>query len=136
MVYDFVIEYRKEFENKVVDALSRMNEDFDPILFTLTFIPIIDLLSHILESYKSDLVIVQLYEKIFIGKNGPKYTMRDGGLYYKWMVYVPNNEKIKNYLLELLHSSPLGGHLSYNKTLYRVPESSIDLGLKLMFVFC
>lgn len=108
-----------------------MNEDFDPILFTLTFIPIIDLLSQILESYKGDPVIVQLYKKIFIRENGPKYTMRDGGLYYKWMVYVPNDEKIKNYLLELLHSNPLGGHLSYNKTFYRVPREFYWPGLKI-----
>lgn len=99
-----------------------MNEDSDPIPFTLTSIPTTGLLNQIMESYKSDLVTMQLYEKVLRGKKGPKYIVRNEGLYYKVRVYVPKDQKIKNHLLELLHSSPLDGHSGYDKNLYRVNQ--------------
>lgn len=46
MGYDFLIEYKKGNDNKVVDTLSRVEEDGkedSPTLFIITSIPKIDL---------------------------------------------------------------------------------------------
>jgi hypothetical protein len=63
--YDFLVEYKKGQENKVADALSRRNEEDEPVI-TLSVIsyPTLEWLIDLKESYLSDPILKDLVRRV------------------------------------------------------------------------
>ena len=51
-----------------------------------------------------------------VAKKFIDYDLRDGLLYYRGMVVVPDNLGIKQQILQQYHDSPLGGHQGRERT--------------------
>lgn len=90
------------------------NRRTDFIYLTLIFVPTLELLSRVRKLYKKDAVIQKILSEVVKGEANCKYTLRGGCLYYKDMLYVPNDQAFKNQLFHILHSSPIGGHSSFD----------------------
>ena len=63
--YDFLVEYKKEHENKVAKALSRRNEEDEPVItLSVIFYPTLEWLTDLKESYLSTHVLKDLVKRV------------------------------------------------------------------------
>ena len=125
--YSFVVEYKKGRENKATNALSRMEPILDSLdkaasLYLISFpCPLwLDLLKY---SYNSDETYQLLLSKlanpslILVG-----YSFQNGLILYKNKIFISHSSSLKSLILQHMHTSPVGGHSGYLKTLHRVKQ--------------
>jgi hypothetical protein len=116
--YDFVVVYKKGQDNEVVDALSRRNEEDEPIV-TLSVIsyPTLEWLTEVKESYLSDPVMQALVQQVEEGLLINKKFSFQQGVLYKKRLYI--GKTLKNKLLHFVHASLVARHVGYEKTMLR-----------------
>jgi hypothetical protein len=117
--YEFVVEYKKGQENKVADALSRMNEDkLQTTSLAVISYPSLEWLLEVKDSYANDPTLLSLVKKVEEGLMANiKYCVRQGILLYKKRLYIPNT--LQENVLQFVHSSSLAGHAGYDKTIHK-----------------
>jgi hypothetical protein len=116
--YDFVVEYKKGVENRVVDALSRKDGWKEEITMSLLSIPTASWVDELKQQYLEDGELQQLMERWH--KNDidtRKFSLRDGLLLYKQKILLGSSPTIKGWVLLYVHSDPAAEHSSYDKTL-------------------
>ncbi|KAL5777367.1 hypothetical protein ACOSP7_010293 [Xanthoceras sorbifolium] len=113
--YDYVIQYKKGRENQGADALSRMAE-FECSAISL---PISDWWFSLQHEVTHDPYYAQLSHSVSFADK-PKYNMRDGVWFKSGRICLnPTSPLIKTILVEN-HSTPVGGHFGYHRTLNRI----------------
>jgi hypothetical protein len=119
--YDFDIEYVKGKKNIVVDALSRR-----PATFSMTEIST-DWKSILLVEYSKNTFACEMMEGSI---QDDRYRVVDDIIYYKDMIYLVPESKLKDNILREVHDAPLAGHQGYLKTYRKVRERFSWKGLK------
>ncbi|GJX39159.1 retrotransposable element Tf2, partial [Tanacetum coccineum] len=108
--YDYEISYKKDSENMVADAFSRVSSGTELNSLVLTFITS-DLMQQIKDSWSNDSVlqglIQQLQNKSYVED---KYSWVDGILRRKDKIVVSNVVKLRNTIINYYHSDGTGGH--------------------------
>ncbi|KAF5462657.1 hypothetical protein F2P56_018645 [Juglans regia] len=131
--YDMLVEYKKGLENKAADALSRRSEGEEQrVEATLAVIalPTLEWMEEIKKGYREDPKVLELMERFQKGELPQKYSVREGLFFYKQRLVVADDAAFKQKLLQLVHSSALGGHSGYDKTLHRLRRDFYWEGMK------
>lgn len=109
--YDYIVKYKPGCENRVADALSRVDlPEFESISA-----PTVPWLSD-LRTYSASPAGQQFFSKV---SQNPHFTCVDG-IYYKGRVYIPEISELRSKFLSEIHSSPTGGHSGVKSTLSRI----------------
>lgn len=97
--------------------MSRILEDEEEEFLTLALIsiPEFKMLEKLKQSYLTNPELQALLRRVENKELGPKYSRRDGIVYYKQKLYVFNDTQLKTRLLDILHNNLIGGH---DKTLH------------------
>ena len=124
--YDCVIDYHPGKANVVADDLSRKSiqtlralnahlslSDDGTIVAKLIAKP--NLLNRVLEAQKSDKKISVIVSQNREGKENEFSVNEDGFLYYRDRVCVPNDDELKKFIFEEVHSGSFAMHLSSTK---------------------
>jgi hypothetical protein len=105
--YDFDIEYVKGKENTVADALSRK-----PATCSLMEVSA-DRKAHLLVEYSNKKFACELMDGHI---RDDKYRVVDYIIFYKDMIYLVPESKLKENILRATHDTPLAGYQGYLKT--------------------
>jgi hypothetical protein len=112
--YDYTISYKRGIENRVVDALSRQQEE-SVSLSAISYVHL-DWLDRMKEDLKQDPWIQAKISKLqhdhFMAKH---YSMQDGLLQYDGRIVVSPDSPWHIVILNELHASPAAGHSGYLK---------------------
>jgi hypothetical protein len=112
------VEYKKGKENKVADALSRVNHIFYE-MFTSAAIPV--WMTKVVKSYSEDLKCKELIQQLTVTPTAlPNFTFSEGLLHYKHKIYVGSITPLRKYIIDSLHNSELGGHSGEKATYERI----------------
>ena len=126
-----MVEYKKGIENKVADALSRRvdlatiiqsgtSSDCSSSLCLISF-PCLSWIDELKASYQSDPSMLSLLQKLQVNSIKPKFFSLHNGLkLFKGRVYLSSSCGLKPKVLQLVHDSPLGGHLGFLKSCHRL----------------
>jgi len=118
--YDFVVEYKKGVENRVVDALSKKEGWEEGLSLSLLSIPTASWVEDLKQQYTEDEGLKQLMEKWLNNDlDTCRYSLRDGLLLYKHKILLGGSPVLKSQVLQYVHSDLAAGHSGYDKTLQR-----------------
>lgn len=113
------IVYKKGSKNSVVDALSRRPHTHEALSALSMATPqwISDITpGYLMDSHASDLMAKLTIDASVV----PNFTLQEGLLRFKNRIWVGNNSSLQKQIIQVLHSSPLGGHSGISATLKRV----------------
>ena len=106
--YNYKVEYKKGKENKVADALSRVQHTTIVQAISLV-VPV--WIEQVINTYQDDRACLDLITKLSVDANAvPNFTLQNGILRYKGRVLVGTSGSLKSLLLDTFHKSALGGH--------------------------
>jgi transposase InsO family protein len=107
--YDVYVDYIPGKHNVVADALSRRSDYLVSMVLDN---------QELLERIKSGYGLCEESKKIIarLDRRSKEYCRREGLIYYKDRIYVPQVEAVRLELLEEFHDSSIGGHLGQDKT--------------------
>ena len=105
--YDFEIEYVKGKNNVVADALSRR-----PATLSLLEISV-DWKAHLLVEYSKNRFACEILDGQV---QDDRYRVIDDVIYYKDIIYLVPESKLKEKIMQASHNLPLAGHPGYLKT--------------------
>lgn len=126
--YSYKVQYRKERENKVVDALSRVLHSEKAMAITVV-VP--NWIIEVVQSYLGDEKCIELEDKLRIdGNYTPPYTLQNRIMRYKDRIYIGTSTDLKDQLLKSFHDSALGGHSGERATYQRMKLLFYWLGMK------
>jgi hypothetical protein len=109
--YDFTIEYKPGKENLAADALSRS-------FFMAFLLPQWDLLAQIRDAIAYDPKLLQILKLCSQGNPpSPHYSVHNQLLLWKQRLVIPSQHAIIQQILQEFHSSPIGGHSGYTRTM-------------------
>jgi hypothetical protein len=110
--YDFTIEYKQGKDNVAADALSR-------VCVMAWSTAEVTLLDELRNGIKKDNALQGILNNIATGQE-QKFMQKEGLIYYKSIIVVPEDTQLKTKILLEFHSSPIGGHAGITRTLARV----------------
>ncbi|XP_076935063.1 uncharacterized protein LOC143601564 [Bidens hawaiensis] len=117
---ELLIVYKKGIENVVADGLSRMP---GLALFEIGMTAIDPLLlNKIKASWEYDAYLQSVIQKLVQGQQIPHVTWNDGLLRRKSKLWTGDDSQLKQDIIELFHSSAMGGHSGYVPTLKKAPN--------------
>jgi hypothetical protein len=110
--YDFTIEYKPGKDNVAADALSR-------VCVMALSTPEVKLLDELKKGTEKDNSLQNILNNISTGQE-QKFVHKDGLVYYKSRIVVPDDTHLKTKILLEFHSSPICGHAGIARTLARI----------------
>eukprot|EP00253_Pinus_taeda_P029145 PITA_29145 len=129
--FDFEIRHLKGKENRVVDALSRKVQCLYEISYSEWKSPFEEMIRKVAGQAVEYHQIKQQVQQSTSEKNQQGYKMDDAGmLYYKQRLYVPDQNSIKNLILDDFHISHYAGHPGYQKTITAIRKNYYWPGMK------
>lgn len=111
--YDFDIEYVKNKNNVVVDTISRK-----PYLCSMSELSINWKVFIINEYVKNELTNEVLEGKI----QDDRYKVMEDLIFYKGIIYLVLESKVKSKIMRVVHDAPLARHLGCYKTYKHVRD--------------
>lgn len=127
---------KKGAENKVVDALSRRDEDHVPLhdnsgCSFLIFFPSLDWIEDLKASYHEDAHLQSLFHDLHHQTcSKPSFSLQNGIIMYKRKVYLSATLSFKARVLNHVHNSPSAGYFGYLKSLDRAKQNWHWQGMK------
>ncbi|KAJ0483339.1 putative nucleotidyltransferase, Ribonuclease H [Helianthus annuus] len=118
MGYEYEIFYKKGAENVVADGLSRVQGLVLSELGMSSVNPL--LLDRIKGTWQTDEKLQDIIKQIDQGKVIPHVTWDGQLLKRKNKLWVGNDVQLQNDIIQLFHSSPIGGHSGYYPTLQKI----------------
>ncbi|KAJ3699288.1 hypothetical protein LUZ61_002993 [Rhynchospora tenuis] len=126
---DHTIEYKKGKENKVADALSRVQghnwqiQSEDGELRAVSEI-LPQWIQDLTQSYEGDPWIEELKQNAFseINSPSPVHTIHQGVVRFKGRICVGNQGDWRQKILQSLHDTAIGGHSGINVTYHKVKK--------------
>jgi hypothetical protein len=116
MEFDYSIEYKKDKENIVADALSRKDHTLATISSATPAWT-----ADIEENYENDPHYTNLLEQLLVNAQVvPNHSVHSGIVRFKCKICIGANTDLRNRILTTLHSSPIGGHSRIRATYQRV----------------
>ena len=116
--YNYKVEYKKGKENKVADALSRVQHTTTVQAISLV-VPV--WIEQVINTYQDDRACLDLITKLSVDANAvPNFTLQNGILRYKGRVLVGTSGSLKSLLLDTFHKSALGEHSGERATYQRL----------------
>ena len=107
MGLDCVIQYRKGYENKVVDALSWCLEDGGTVAITALTL---DWFLEVTSSYSQGEWTKMLMKQLTIDPDSRSgFTLKNGVLRYRERLVIGEEESLRRRVLKTLYDSPVGG---------------------------
>ena len=119
--YDFSAEYRPGVTHQAADALSRQPEIAAHLAAISSSQPVPQHVPTILKALASDKKAQRILRLAQAGT--AKWTLREGLIYYKDRLYIPDVPHLRTALLKECHDTPTGGHLGAQKTAARVRQT-------------
>jgi hypothetical protein len=117
----YKIVYRKGTENRVANALSRHPAPTNQLL-TLSFVTPV-WLEKVQEEYNEDSKAQQLITALVVSPQFiPHFTLPNGLLRYKSRIWIDPNVVMQNHILEVMHSSTIGGHSGFPATYRKLKQ--------------
>jgi len=124
--YDFIIEYKPGCENRVADALSRLN---DPTV--LQEEASISLISFPTPDWITDPHSTTLLHSLQHGDSSPKgFTLHQGLIIRKGRLWLVKNSPFQHQVLEFIHSNPTAGHSGYHNIVHRAKANFYWPGMR------
>jgi hypothetical protein len=128
MGLQYKIVYKKEAENRVVDALSR-SHDLGQLCLISSAAP--QWLSSVQSSYDPDPIAQDLLSKLVMNSTiVPHFVLKDGILRNKSRIWVGQDSALHRQLISTLHDAPVGGHSGFLVTYSRVKRLFAWRGIK------
>lgn len=113
------MQYRKSKENAVANALSKRPISSKECCAVPTVVP--DWLSEVQQSYKRNTKLLDIITTLLIDPQSHiHYSLDQGLLRYKGRFFISNHGNLREKLLQVIHSSALGGHSRINNTFQRM----------------
>eukprot|EP00253_Pinus_taeda_P017231 PITA_17231 len=129
--FDFDIKHLQGKENKVADALSRKIHNLYEVSFSGWESPFMEMIKEIADQ---DTEYQQL--KSQIQQSAEKDSQQDyevddaGRIYFKKRLYVPNQHRIRNLIMDEFHISHYAGHPGYQKMITAIRKEYFWPGMK------
>ncbi|WVY96655.1 hypothetical protein V8G54_028806 [Vigna mungo] len=112
--YDFTIEYKLGKDNIVADSLSRS-------YFMAWSQPTLQILPALREAISQDIHLKAVLDLCLLNKPPhPNYSVHDNLLFWKGRLIIPKSHALIQQLLHEFHSSLIGGHTGFTRTLARI----------------
>eukprot|EP00253_Pinus_taeda_P028245 PITA_28245 len=129
--FDFEIKHLQGKANRVADALSRKVQSLYEVSITGWKNSLLDIIR---ETSEQDAEYQQLKQQIqqAAGRDSQQeYATDDAGIvYFKQRIYVPNQSKIKNLIMDEFHISHYAGHPGYQKMITAIRKEYFWPGMK------
>jgi hypothetical protein len=113
--YDYTIKYKKGVENQAANSLSRIGE----VHFLFISVPHADWWPQLQTKMKQD----PFYASYTSNNTSQPMTLRDGVWFHNDRVFLSPTSSLIPLILADSHSSPVGGHFGFHKTLSRISHS-------------
>jgi len=114
--FDFDIKHLQGKENRVADALSRKIQSLYEVSISEWKIPFLEIIKEIADQdteYQQLKLQIQQSARV---DSQQEYELDNAGLiYFKQRLYVPNQSRIKNLIMDEFHVSHYAGHPGYQK---------------------
>jgi hypothetical protein len=122
--YSYEIVYKPGAQNRVADALSR-------IQCLALSIPHMEFIEKLKAQLLEDAAFQELICKVQADSAAyPGYQILNGLLFFKGKLFLPSTSPLKQTLLEEFHASPLGGHSGIHRTFGRLQENVFWFGMR------
>jgi hypothetical protein len=122
--YSYEIVYKPGPQNRVADALSRVH-------CLLITVPQLDFLTSFKAQLTSDTEFQQFLTRV---QTNPAefsdFEIKNGLLFIKGKLFIPEASPLKKTLLEEFHSSTIGGHSGIHRTFGRLQENVFWYGMR------
>jgi hypothetical protein len=119
MTYKII--YKKGTDNKVADALSRLQKS--PV-YDISAISVLKplWLEDIQKTNEQDPNCSKLLTELAISSPSNQYSLQDGLIKYKGSLWIGNSQQMQQRIMSVLHKSPMGGHSSSEVTYKKVKQ--------------
>lgn len=119
----YKIIYKKGTENGAADALSRCPSADKVFELTAISSVIPNWIQEVVDGYMSDPEASSKVQTLCISPAAvPDFTLKDGVLYFKNIMWIGNNVQVQQKILANLHTAPVGGHSGIHVTYQRVKQ--------------
>jgi hypothetical protein len=116
----FKLQYKKDLDNKAVDALSRVGHSFST-QFTSAVIHV--WIEEILNSYVVDVAAQKLLQElVVVNPNSSAYSLPKGLVRYKKKIWVGANSAIQTKISNAFDASALGGYSGIQATFQKISK--------------
>eukprot|EP00253_Pinus_taeda_P005649 PITA_05649 len=119
--FDFDIKHLQGKENRVADALSQKIQNLYEISISGWKSPFLEMIKEISDQDAEYQQLKLQIQQSASGNSQPEYELDDAGLiYFKQRLYVPNQSRIKNLIMDEFHISHYAGHPGYQKNVFKL----------------
>jgi len=113
--YTYEIVYKRRAPNRVVDALSKINESSSQMMGIR--IPQCKLVTKIQETYNSGSAPRQLYQQVLCcPEEYPGFKVVKGILLYHNKIFILDQSPLKQVFFEEFHATPMASHAGIHRT--------------------
>lgn len=101
--------YDKGYENKVADALSRVQAPaHQEVLAVYQLQPV--WFQQVIDGYSSSTELQELLAELSMNSTISPFSLKNGVIRYKSRIWLAGNNEAQHNVIQALDSSPLGGH--------------------------